>query len=169
MCSLLGSSWGCSGCILLLGFTDTGRSTDQVFKMSTTHGRASSAGPARFSSASATHSWRRIDLLRRQRLARGRRRSQLVADRAQYPDRRQQREPVAIDDVVDLAEQRRGLVAGQIERHAPNVGSLTLRRVHGRRVRQYWTEPIGNRYVLFVFSAILANFWIASLGASINN
>src|SRR5215471_8862857 len=34
MCSLLGSSWGCSGCILLLGFTDTRRSTDQVFKMS---------------------------------------------------------------------------------------------------------------------------------------
>jgi len=126
MCSLLGSSWGCSGCILLLGFTDTGRSTDQVFKMSTTHGRASLAGPTRFSSASATRSWRRIDLRRRQRLARGRRRSQLVADRAQYPDTRQQREPVAIDDVVDLAEQRRGLVAGQIERHAPNVGSLTL-------------------------------------------
>src|SRR5215471_230047 len=126
MCSLLGSSWGCSGCILLLGFTDTDRSTDQVFKMSTTHGRASSTGPARFSSASPTRSWRRIDLRRRQRLARGRRRSQLVADRAQYPDTRQQREPVAIDDVVDLAEQRRGLVAGQIERHAPNVGSLTL-------------------------------------------
>src|SRR5215469_17995290 len=34
MCSLLGSSWGCSGCILLLGFMDIGRSTDHVFKMS---------------------------------------------------------------------------------------------------------------------------------------
>src|SRR5215470_14683387 len=167
MCSLLGSSWGCSGCILLLGFTDTGRSTDQVFKMTTTHGRASSAGPARFSSASATRSWRRIDLRRRQRLARGRRRSQLVADRAQHPDTRQQREPVAIDDVVDLAEQaprslRRTNPAACPERGVVNA----FRRVHGRRVRQYWnwTEPIGNRYVLFVFSAILANFWIASLG-----
>jgi hypothetical protein len=25
------SSWECSGCILLLGYTDIGRSTDQVF------------------------------------------------------------------------------------------------------------------------------------------
>src|SRR5215469_1929453 len=105
----------------------------------------SSAGPARFSSASATRSGLRIDLRRRQRLVRGRRRSQLVADRAQYPDTRRQREPVTIDDVIELAEQRRGLVVGQIERHG---GVNAFLRVHGRRVRQYWTEPIGNRYVL---------------------
>ena len=68
---------------------------------------------------------------------RGRRRSQLVADRAQYPDTRRQREPVAIDDVIELTEQRRGLVVGQIELHAPNVGSL-LERANRQPVRSFY-------------------------------
>jgi hypothetical protein len=61
--------------------------------------------------------------------------------------------------VIELAEQRGGLVVGQIERHTPNERALNaFRRVHGGRVRRYWTEPIGNQYVLFMFSGHIGQF-----------
>ena len=45
---------------------------------------------------------------RRQRRAH-RRRPDLVADRRQGPDARRERVPIAVDDVVELAQQRGGL------------------------------------------------------------
>src|SRR5215469_8607311 len=122
MCSLLGSSWGRSGCILLLGFTDTGRSTDQVFKMShypppSVIGGPSSVlicvgdplGAAHRPSAAPTARARAAAVA----ACRG---SRSISG---YP-------ATAGTCVIELAEQRRGLVVGQIERHAPNEGALTL-------------------------------------------
>ena len=92
------------------------------------------------------------------------RRSQLVADRAQYPDTRRQREPVAIDDVIELAEQRRGLVVGQIELHAPNVGALTLFAESTVGASGNIGESQSATGTFFLCSrAILANFWTAWL------
>ena len=101
---------------------------------------------------------------------RGRRRSQLVADRAQYPDTRRQRESVGIDDVMELTEQRRGLVVGQIERHAPNEGALTLfaESTVGASGNIGQSQSATGTF-FFCSVAILANFWIASLGSSIND
>src|SRR5215831_14437424 len=107
MCSLLGSSWGCSGCILLLGFTDTGRSTDQVFKMSHYTQPSVIGGPSS------------VLICVREPLVAAHRPSAAPTARA----RAAAVAAVAIDDVIELAEQSRGLVVGQIERRAPNVGS----------------------------------------------
>jgi hypothetical protein len=62
---------------------------------------------------------------RRQRLAR-RRRPQLVADRRQGPDARREWVAIAVDDVVELAQQCGGLFVVQVNVHDPQMVALTL-------------------------------------------